>query len=162
MGRPGQSSHGGIHTPTEACYQAAIGYIGGITGIAEQLGKSYDVLRKKLSENENGYVLTLPEATNILRITGDSRILDSINAVAGAVWFYPQQVPALPCDMDVLKTGTNLVNSAVRCITELQEALEDCQIDADERARLDKAFMLLQQAMNQTDLTAKAFETQIE
>jgi hypothetical protein len=128
-------------------------------GVADQMNASYDVLRKKLDEEKNPhFVLTLSEAMNILAITGDSRILDAFNAVGGAVWFYPQEVPQFPADMDVLRTGTHLVDSAVKIITELQSALEDSHIDADERARLDKCFMNMQQALNQTNQTAKAFE----
>lgn len=158
MSRRIRNSHGGIHSPTQACYHAAADYLGGIHGLAATMQKSYDVLRKKLDESNSRYFLTLDEAMQILGLTGDKRILDAINAAAGAVWFFPNQVPALPCDMDVLKTGTNLIDSAVAIITELQQALEDNDITQDERARLDKRFMRLQQAMNQTQLTAKAFE----
>ncbi len=159
MSRRTRPSHGGIHTPVEACYHACTDFYGGIKGVSEQMCIRADLLQKKLDDDKYPTnVLTLSEAMHILVITGDARILDAINAVGGAVWFYPQQVPQFPADMDVLKTGTHLVDSAVKIITELQAALEDSHIDEDERARLDKCFMNMHQALNQTDQTARAFE----
>lgn len=161
MSRRTRDDHGGIHTPVDACYHACVDHVTGMKGVAEQMLASYDVLRKKLDDEKYPtFVLTLNEAMNILSITGDSRILDAINAVGGAVWFYPQQVPQFPADMDVLKTGTQLVDSAMQVISTLVDALEDNEIDQDERARLDKKLMSLHQAINQTDETAKAFEVQ--
>ncbi len=160
MSRRTRESHGGIHTPVEACYHACTDYLGGIKGVADQLKMRADLLQKKLNDEKYPTnVLTLNEAMDILTITGDFRILDAVCAVGGAVWFYPQQVPQAPADMDILKNGTDLMEGAMGILREIQEALEeDNVIDANEKAKLAKRFMLLHQAINQIEQTAKAFE----
>lgn len=159
MSRKGTSCHGGIHSPVVACYHATFDYPGSVSVIALMMGKSEEVLRKKLNSRANTHVLTLDEAMHILRLTEDTRILDAICAEAGVVWFAPDNVPTHPGDMDVLKSSTTLMDKAMSVINELQTALEnDGEVDADERARIDKCVMELIQASSHLSETARQFE----
>ncbi len=155
----GTQSHGGIHTPVVACYHAVHDYRpGGLPVVSVMMEKSQEVLRKKVNEQNTTHVLTLNEAMHILRITGDTRILDAICAEAGVVWFAPENVPKEPADMDVLASGTTLMGRTVSVLTELQAALADGEIDVVERARIDQRIMELHQSISHISETARQFE----
>jgi hypothetical protein len=153
-----RNSQGGILTPQLACYHAAYDYPGGLPVVAVMMDKSPHTLRKKLDPGQDSHLLTLEEATHILRITKDPRILDAIGAEGDAVWFRPDEVASAPADMDVLRTSTSLMERAVAVISELESALADGDIDAEERARLDERFMRLSQAALHVSETARKFE----
>lgn len=164
MSRRTRQSHGGIHTPHMALYHAVHSYKGGLPVVAAMLGNapSPDTLRKKLDPDLSTHLPRFDEAMEILRITKDPRILDAICAEVGAVWFYPEDVPAAPADLDVLQCGTGLMDKAVQLLAELEKSLRDGEIDSDERARLDSCVMRLQQATRQVSDTARQFETEKE
>ncbi|MCV6588302.1 MAG: phage regulatory CII family protein [Marinobacterium sp.] len=155
-----QPCHGGIHTPITACYHAVHDYPhGGIATVAAAMQKSTDTLRKKVKEQNKTHLLTLSEAMQILRITGDTRILDAVCAQVNVVWFCPGSVPCTPGDMDVLKSSTGLMDKAMSVINELQTALDnDGEVDATERARIDKRILELYQASSHLSETARQFE----
>lgn len=155
---PRKKSHGGIHSPLVACYHAVNDYPGGRSVIAHMMEKSAEVLRKKLDHKADSHHLTLNEAMHILRITGDTRILDAICSEAGAVWFFPEMVPEHPGDMDVLDCSAELMNRTMAAINEFRAALDDGVVDGTERARLNKRLMRLLQQINHFDCTAKQFE----
>lgn len=158
MSRRITASHGGIHTPQMACYHAAHSFKPGMDALAVMMGTEAGKLRRKLNCNQDDRPLTLDDAMHILRITEDTRILDSICTEIGAVWFLPDDVPAQPSDMDVLKTSTGMMDRTLRAIDEFHAALEDGDITAEERARLDQCLMELQQQIHRFNDTAKKFE----
>ncbi|MCP8687729.1 phage regulatory CII family protein [Marinobacterium sedimentorum] len=162
MSRRTRQSHGGIHTPQAALYHAVHDYIDGLVGIAKQLNKNPETLRKKLDPAQASHKLLLEEALQILSITRDSRILDAFGAIGGAVWFRPDEVPQFPADLDVLKSSTTLMERAVAVISELEQSLADGDISADERARLDSRLMRLSQSAHHISETARKFETDKE
>lgn len=154
-----KQDHGGIHSPLVACYHAVHDFRGGAPLVAGLMGKSPIVLTKKLNENSDNHVLTLSEAMHILRITEDTRILDAICTEAGVVWFQPEDVPSAPSDMDVLGSSTDLMGRTMGLITELQHALADGEIDSNERARMNKCALELQQQLNHFIELSKQFES---
>lgn len=158
MSRSIRPSHGGIHTPLMACYHAAHSFKPGIEALAMMIGIDAKRLRSKLNCNQDDRPLTLEDAMHILRITEDTRILDSINAETGAVWFFPDEVPAQPSDMDVLKTSTSMMDKTLGAIDEFHRALEDGDVTAEERARLDQRLMELFQQIHRFNETVKQFE----
>ncbi len=159
MGKSKKASHSGIHSPLMACYHAVHQSKDGLPVIALLMEKNPDTLRKKLDKNKPSHVLTLDEAMHILRITGDTRILDSVCSQVGAVWFFPGDVRENPGDMDVLNTSTGLMNSAMALINTLKDALNnDGEVDNIERAVLDKKALQLQQAVAHFIETSKQFE----
>ena len=158
MSRKAQQTHGGIHTPLMACYLAVHDSADGLPVIAFKMEKNQDTLRKKLDSKQTTHHLTLAEAMHILRITHDPRILDAICTEAGVIWVDAEALPSAPADMDVLRSGTELMNTAVKVLTELESALSDGSIDEDEQARLKKRFFELAQASKQIAIIAEQFE----
>ncbi|NRA20732.1 MAG: phage regulatory CII family protein [Oceanospirillaceae bacterium] len=158
MSRKTQQSHGGIHTPLMACYLAVHDSADGLPVIAFKMEKNQDTLRKKLDSKQTTHHLTLAEAMHILRITHDPRILDAICTEIGVIWIDAEALPAVPADMDVLKSGTELMNTAVQVLTELEQALDNGSIDADEQARLNKRFLELAKAAKKIAFIAEQFE----
>ncbi len=162
MSRRTRQCHGGIHTPQMAVYHAVHNPKIGLPVVAELMSSnpSEGTLRKKLDPAQDTHHLRFDEAVEILRITKDPRILDSLCAEIDAVWFIPETVPEAPGDLDVLQSGTSLMDRSVRLITELEAALRDGEIDKTERARLDEHIMRLNQATQHVSATAGRFETE--
>lgn len=158
MSRKTAVSHGGIHTPQMACYHAAHSFKPGLDALALMMGTDANKLRRKLNCHQADRPLTLEDAMHILRITDDTRILDSVCTEIGAVWFFPDDVTQHPSDMDVLKTSTGLMDRTMGVINEFHTALEDGDISAAERAKLDKCLMELQRQIHRFNETAKQFE----
>lgn len=160
MSRRTRQCHGGIHSPQMALYHAVHSYKGGLPIVAAMMSNtpSPDTLRKKLDPDQTTHHPRFDEAVEILGITKDPRILDALNAVVGATWFYPEQVPTAPADLDVLHSGTSLMDQAVRLISEFERALRDGEIDETERARIDACVMRVQQATQHVSITASRFE----
>ncbi|MEM5528097.1 phage regulatory CII family protein [Gammaproteobacteria bacterium AS21] len=158
MSRKFKHSHSGIQSPLMACYLAVHDSADGLPIIAFKMEKNADTLRKKLDSKQSTHHLTLAEAMHILRLTNDYRILDAICHQAGVVWVDHNVIPKEPADMDILKSGTGLMQSAVKVLTELEKALEDGNINADERAILDKHFLELAQASKTVSIIAEKFE----
>lgn len=160
MSRQRRESHGGILSPHMAMYHAVHnGYTGGLPVIAALMNSgSPDTLRKKLDPEQTSHHLRFDEAIDILRITKDTRILDAICAQVGAVWHYPADVADTPADLDVLSTGTELMDRSVRLLTELESALRDGDIDSDEGARINERMMRLQQSIQNIAETAERFK----
>lgn len=150
--------HGGIHTPEMALYFAVHEYSDGLAAIALIIGTSADVLRKKVDPKNTTHIPQFAEVLKIMDLTRDERLLDAINSKMGACWFYPESVADAPADLDILKTSTGLMARAVDVITELEKSLESGDIDKDERARINKRFLKLQQQINAVDITAQRFE----
>ncbi len=158
MGRRTRPSHGGLHTPLMACYHAVHNYPGGLPVVATLMAVNPETLRKKLDPAQDTHRLALDEAMHILTITKDDRVLDAVTAAVGANWFWPIDVAPQPGDLDVLSASTGLMRSAVDVITELESALQDGDIDADERARIDLRLVKLARQMKVIDATSEHFE----
>jgi hypothetical protein len=158
MSRKLKPTHSGIQSPLMACYLAVHDSSDGLPVIAFKMEKNADTLRKKLDSKQQTHHLTLAEAMHILRLTSDPRILDAICHQAGVVWVDNNVIPGEPADMDILKSGTGLMSSAVQVLTELEKALEDGNISQDERAVLDKHFLELAKASKTVSIIAEKFE----
>lgn len=153
--------HGGLISPNEALYFAVHDYPhGGLPALAVRLNMSADVLRKKVDPDYDTHKPQYAEVMHILRITKDERMIDSICRSVGAVWNFESDTPQHPGELDLLKTSSTLMARAVAVITELESALEDGEIDPDERARIDQALFNLAKQMKSVDATAAQFHTE--
>jgi hypothetical protein len=152
--------NGGILEPIVAYRIAIDEWPGGLHGMAGVLGISYDVLRKKLNPALQTHKLLESEAAIILETTQSPRILDSLCSIAGACWFFPDDIKSAPSDMDVLKTSTSLMDGALSLIDRFHEALEDGVVTKDERSQLDHQLMRLHQRIREFDDTARQFEVE--
>lgn len=87
---------------TDAAYNTVHDYPGGASAIAPRLGiKSPAVLNSKVNPNTDTHHLTLAEASKIMAITGDFRILQSLNAEHGKVSI---DLPVIPECRDIALT----------------------------------------------------------
>lgn len=87
---------------TDAAYNTIHDYPGGASAIAPRLGiKSPAVLNSKVNPNTDTHHLTLAEASKIMAITGDFRILQSLNAEHGKVSI---DLPVIPECRDIALT----------------------------------------------------------
>lgn len=153
--------HGGMINPIEALYFSVHDYPhGGLPALAARLNMSADVLRKKVDLDYETHKPQFAEAMHILRITKDERLIDAINSSVGAVWNFEHDTPAHPGDLDLMKTSSTLMAKAVAVITELEAALEDGEIDTQERARIDQALFNLAKQMKAVDSTAAQFHAE--
>lgn len=78
----------------QALYRAGRDFKGGITGLAHSLQVDLDALQKKLKWDFEGRWLSPDELEDVIRETGDPRLLDALLRPAGAVWYKPQPVQA--------------------------------------------------------------------
>ncbi|WP_276681502.1 phage regulatory CII family protein [Thalassolituus oleivorans] len=154
---------GGLISPEEALYFAAHEYPhGGLPALATRLSMSADVLRKKVDLDYQTHVPQFREAMHILRITKDERLIDAITSSVGAIWNFEDDCSAFPGEMDLLTTSTALMQKAIAVISELEKALDDGEIDSDERKRIDQAFFDLARQMKTVDAIAARFEVTTE
>ena len=153
-----KAPHTGIHSPLMACYLAVHDSDDGLPVIAFKMEKKPDTLRKKLDSRQATHHLTLAEAMHILRLTNDARILDAICTQAGVIWVDQEALPHAPADMDILKSGTELMATAVQVLTDLEKALEDGAISQDESAVLKQRFLAVSQATAKIEHIAQQFE----
>ena len=78
----------------DAAYHTVHDYPGGATALAPRLGiKSPAVLNSKVNPNTDTHHLSLLEATKMMVITNDYRILQSMNAHLGKVAIDLPQIP---------------------------------------------------------------------
>ncbi|WP_180043695.1 MULTISPECIES: phage regulatory CII family protein [unclassified Acinetobacter] len=78
----------------DAAYHTVHDYPGGATALAPRLGiKSPAVLNSKVNPNTDTHHLSLLEATKMMAITNDYRILQSMNAHLGKVAIDLPQIP---------------------------------------------------------------------
>lgn len=152
-------SHEGIHSLEMALYHAAHDYQpGGTAVLAAMMGVDANTLRKKLNINADTHRLHVGEVRQIISLTKDKRILDTIASELGAVWFFEEDMPAVSGDLDLLKTSNDVLEKAMGFVREFQEALDDGDIDHAEKARLkDKRLKLMSAAKMLTEL-AKQYE----
>jgi hypothetical protein len=78
----------------QALYRAGRDYKGGLTALAFDMVVENDTLQKKLKLDEERRWLTPDELEEVIRLTGDYRLLDALMRPAGAVWYRPAPVAA--------------------------------------------------------------------
>lgn len=154
-----QQSHEGVHSFEMALYHAVHDYQpGGLAVIAAMMGKDAGTLRKKLNVNADTHRLHASEIRQIISLTKDKRILDTVASELGAVWFLEDDMPVFAGDLDLLKTSNNVIETAMGFVREFQEALDDGDIDHAEKARLKEKRLKLVSAAQMLIELAKQYE----
>ncbi|HIB8542097.1 TPA: phage regulatory CII family protein [Stenotrophomonas maltophilia] len=113
---------------TDAAHKTVKDYPGGSEALAVRIGMSAAVLRNKVNPNNNTHHLTLAEASEIMGVTGDDRILHAMAAEHG----YTLQ--KMQADGMASVMGAMLENAAKQgaFAQALQEALSDGLISENE------------------------------
>lgn len=113
-------------------------YKGGSESLGPMVGISPAVLRNKVNPNNTTHHLTLAEADRLMRMSGDTRIL---NALAHAHGFLLVKAPdscTTESDMSVLEHITSLMVAQGQYAREIHESLADGGLDPEEMRRIDK------------------------
>ncbi|MCU7959986.1 MAG: phage regulatory CII family protein [gamma proteobacterium symbiont of Bathyaustriella thionipta] len=72
-----------MHEVIVALHQTALQAEGGISGLAERLGKRHQVLINKLNPNDETHLPTIAEFISIVQDTGDTQVVDVLCALLG-------------------------------------------------------------------------------
>lgn len=157
--RKQKQAHEGIHSFEMALYHAVHDHRpGGLPVIAAMMGVDAGTLSKKLNINQDSHRLHVGEVRQIISLTKDKRILDTIASEMGAVWFFEEEMPVIAGDLDLLKTSNDVIEAAMQLVREFQTSLSDGDINHVEKARLkEKRLKLLSAAKMLTEL-AKQYE----
>jgi len=128
---------------TDAAHKTVKDYPGGSEALAVRIGMSAAVLRNKVNPNNNTHHLTLAEASEIMGVTGDDRILHAMAAEHG----YTLQ--KMQADGMASVMGAMLENAAKQgaFAQALQEALSDGLISENEMKAISSAGTAQVEAM---------------
>ncbi|HBZ8061203.1 TPA: phage regulatory CII family protein [Klebsiella pneumoniae] len=128
---------------TDAAHKTVKDYPGGSEALAVRIGMSAAVLRNKVNPNNNTHHLTLAEASEIMGVTGDDRILHAMAAEHG----YTLQ--KMQADGMASVMGAMLENAAKQgaFAQALQEALSDGLISENEMKVISRAGTAQVEAM---------------
>ncbi len=128
---------------TDAAHKTVKDYPGGSEALAPRIDMSAAVLRNKVNPNNTTHHLTLAEASEIMGVTGDHRMLHALAAEHG----YTLQQMGEPASGSML--GCLLAASAAKgdLAEILTEALADNRITPNEAADIARACAAVQAAI---------------
>ncbi|HDS1216240.1 TPA: phage regulatory CII family protein [Stenotrophomonas maltophilia] len=128
---------------TDAAHKTVKDYPGGSEALAVRIGMSAAVLRNKVNPNNNTHHLTLAEASEIMGVTGDDRILHAM-AVEHGYTLQKMQADGMASVM-----GAMLENAAKQgaFAQALQDALADELISENEMKAISSAGTAQVEAM---------------
>ena len=129
---------GPVLTLRQAIYRAGRDYKGGITALAFDMVLDNDTLQKKLKLDDDRRWLNPDELEELIRLTGDSRLLDALMRAAGAVWYRPVPVPAT---RDALKAVGKLLGETGEFVAKMHDGAADNVWELHEVMELEKHGM---------------------
>jgi len=118
-----------------ALYRAGRDYKGGVTALAFEMVIDNDALQKKLNLGEERRWLSPDELEEVIRLTGDPRLLDALVRPAGAVWYRPTPVPATCA---ALVAVGKLLNETGEFVTKMHDGAADNVWELHEVLDLEK------------------------
>ncbi|WP_394165100.1 phage regulatory CII family protein [Neptunomonas phycophila] len=121
----------------------------GIGLVAQLSGIRASTLYKKLDTSQDTHCVHIEDLEKVLAVTRGHNTLNAIGRITGAVWLFPDELPAFAGDMDLWKASNNIMEKNMALINEFQEALEDGELDSEEESRIEKRLQDMQQAAYQ-------------
>ena len=116
----------------DAAHKTVKSYPGGSESLAPRIGMSAAVLRNKVNPNNHTHHLSLAEASEIMGITDDLRILDALAAEHGCI-VVRHDVPSCGSLIADLLSAAALKGELA---AQLAEAYADRRISPNERDRI--------------------------
>jgi hypothetical protein len=135
----------------DAAYHTVHDYKGGANALAPRMGiKSPAVLNSKVNLNTDTHHLTLLEASKLMTLTNDYRILQSLNAVHGKVAI---DLPDIPENRDTALTDLVLSfgMKGGNVYTLFKEMMADGRITHGEALDMSKVIHRLHQILAELD-----------
>lgn len=120
---------------SDAAYNTAHDYPGGVPALAVRMGVSANVLQNKVNPSQEHHKLTLNEAVKMQAITGDLRIL---HAMAGALGCVCIKTPGIEQvgDMALLDSFMSVVAELGDLSTEFKNSWDDGTVTPAEFERI--------------------------
>ena len=135
----------------DAAYNTVHDYKGGANALAQRMGiKSPAVLNSKVNPNTDTHHLTLLEASKLMTLTNDYRILQSLNAVHGKVAI---DLPDIPENRDTALTDLVLSfgMKGGNVYTLFKEMMADGRITRGEAIDMSKVIHRLHEILAELD-----------
>lgn len=125
---------------TDAAHKTVKDYPGGSEALAVRIGMSAAVLRNKVNPNNNTHHLSLAEASEIMGVTGDDRILHALAAEHGYVLRRTEGSPGGSVVTALLAVAARQGNLAQA----VSESLEDGKISQNEASEIGRLCASIQ------------------
>lgn len=136
----------------DAAHKTVKRYPGGSESLAPRIGMSAAVLRNKVNPNNDKHHLTLAEASEIMGVTGDDRILHALAAEHG----YTLQRADAPVEGNILAAFLAAGSLKGKLATVLAEALDDGRITPNEAKEIAEVCGNTQAVLAQVSQHARA------
>lgn len=133
----------------DAAHHTVHDFKGGASALAIRLGiKSPAVLNSKVNPNTETHHLTLSEASKLMAITGDYRILQSLSAALGKVAIDLPDIPECQRDNTLMETMLNIAIKKGNITKAFKEMMTDGRITHGEARDMSKVIHeMLEQLM---------------
>lgn len=118
----------------DAAYHTAHSYPGGVLALATRMAMNPNTLMSKVDPSKNTHVLGLKEALMMQVMSGDKRVAHSMCAALGGV-FIEIEPNESGCS---LKEVSKMISEFGETIIEMQKAVADGVVSANEMARCEK------------------------
>lgn len=146
----------------DAAYNTVHDFPGGANALAPRMGiKSPAVLNSKVNPNTDTHHLTLSEASKMMAITNDYRVLQSLNAEHGKVAIDLPQIPEC-CDAALTELILNMGIGGGDIQAVFKEMMLDGRITRGEAMDMSKVIHKLHLVLAQLDAQVHACVDQKE
>lgn len=144
-----------------ALYHAVREYPGGAAAIAATVGRNATTLQHKLSPTHPTHTLNVAELEEILPLTRDPRVMDSLcDAFGAAVWIDISGLEQGGSATSMLAGISEMLHRESDLTSKVAKSLEDNRIDLDELAELE--LLTLRMAQSVFGLMARARQQHAE
>ena len=134
-------------TPIDAAHATVHDYPGGSESLAPRIGMRSNILRNKVNHNNETNHLTLSEASKLMALTGDRRILDALAAEQDCV-VVPATCNVVVSDMAVLELVAKVWMHNGDVGRAVNDALADGRITKLELEDIKQSIYRVEQAMH--------------
>lgn len=139
----------------DAAYNTVHDYPGGASSLAPRMGMSVAVLNSKVNPNTKTHHLTLAEASKLMALTGDYRIMQALSAEHGKVAIDLPDIPECR-DMSLTDKVLCIGMRGGDVMSTFREIMADGRITQGEVADMSKIIHQMHIALAQLDTQFQA------
>ena len=123
-----------------AVYWSVHKFAGSVAAVAAAIGVNATTLQKKIKPECDSHHANLDDLENIIHVTQDVRILESVCALYGCGYF---RLPDVRTGAAMFERSANLAREFGELMGDVSESLRDGKVSRSEVAKLDKSLMEL-------------------